>query len=303
MKDFRVYLLTIIIIFAVILTTAACTAVAATPVPTTVPTATAAPTMESGDIMRKLTVNNVERSYLLYIPPGLEASQPVPALFVFHGADERPEDIRASTGFNDIADKAGFLVVYPNGMEHTWNAGKGFGYAADNNVDDIAFVRQIVSDLGMVATLDSKRIYATGFSNGGGLVYRLGCEMSDVFAGIAPVAAAPLVWPCQPKQPISLIHVQGLADDFIPFEGGGPFDIPPIKILMATWAKFDGCSDSPTEDHPVKIVTHIAYSSCKAGTGVELYAIEFGGHAWQSFSAWSGSQAIWEFFAAHPKSS
>jgi polyhydroxybutyrate depolymerase len=305
MKNLRVPLLTISI-FILYIIIAACNQIAATPVPTAAPTATipptatAPPTIEPGYFTRKLMANNVERSYLLHIPPGLNSNQPVPILFTFHGAQSVPAEIEVSTGFDDIADKASFLVVYPRSVGLSWNI-SCCGYAPAKDTDDPAFVRQILSDLETIANVDSKRIYATGFSTGALLVYQLACEMSEVFAGIAPVAGSMAYSPCQPQEPVSLIHLHGLEDDIIPYEGGGDFDTPPVEEVIAAWVKFDGCTGSPQTDKPNKIIKHTAYSSCKAGTAVELYAIDFSGHAWQNLTAWSGSQAIWDFFAAHPK--
>jgi polyhydroxybutyrate depolymerase len=204
------------------------------------------------------------------------------------------------TGFDDIADTAGFLVVYPEGIGASWNAGTCCGYAYETNVDEPAFIREILSDLGTIISVDTKRIYAAGFSNGGGLMYRLACEMSDTFAAVAPVAGALFYSLCQPQQPVSLIKVHGLADLVAPYTGGGEFEVPPVEEVIETWAQLNGCTGSP-EVEKEKVVTHTFYSSCNAGTAVELYTIEVGGHEWPSKYVWPTSQIIWDFFAAHPK--
>lgn len=273
----------------------------ATTAPTAVPMATAAPTIEPTDVERQVMVNDVERSYLLHIPPGLDGSSPVPVVFAFHGSEAEPATMQYLTGFDDIADKAGFLVVYPEGLGLTWNAGTCCGYARDENVDEPAFIRQILSDLETIVNVDAKRIYATGVSNGAGLVYRLACEMPDTFAAIAPVAGTLLYSPCQPQQPVSLIHIHGLADTAAPYTGGGEFDAPPVEEVIETWAQLDGCTDAPQVEKLQNIITHTSYTSCQAGTAVELYAIESGGHAWPSKYVWPGSDVIRDFFAAHPK--
>ena len=225
---------------------ASCNPVAPTTVPIKVPTATtapiqtAAPTIEPVDSTRTLMSNGVERSYLLHITPGLNNGQSIPVLFVFHGSGSVPVEIEASTGFNDIADKTGFLVVYPRAIGQDWNV-TCCGIVLAKNMDEEAFIRLILSDLKTIANVDSKRVYATGVSLGATLVYQLGCKMSDVFAGIAPVAGALADSPCQPQEPVSVVHLHGLADDIYPYEGGGAFNIPPIEEIIATWAKLDGC--------------------------------------------------------------
>jgi len=245
-------------------------------------------------------VNDEQRSYLLHIPAGLDMAHSAPLVFAFHGAGSEPSDMELSAGLKELADTSGFLLVYPLGLGLTWNAGTCCDYAVQQNIDDVAFVRQILTDLETVTKIDPKRIYATGFSNGAAMVYRLACEMSDTFAAVAPVAGSLLIESCQPSQPVSLIDVHGLKDLSAPYEGGGGLDLPPMQELIKNWAQLDDCTDSPKVEKE-KIFTHTAYASCNAGTAVEHYAIEEGGHAWPSKYAWDASQAIWDFFAAHPK--
>lgn len=296
------YFLFVTLTFALLGSTASCNqatppVATSAPTATTVPSPTTAPTLEPSDSARKLTVNGVERSYLLHIPPGLDGLHPVPVVFVFHGFFQTASAI-SFTGFNDMADKDGILVVYPEGLDLSWNAGDCCGYASDNNVDETSFVRQILSDLETIASIDPKRIYATGFSNGAELAYRLACEMSDVFAAVAPVSEAIL---CQTEGPVSVIHVHGLKDTLSPYGGGGPDNAPSVEDVIATWVQLNGCNSSPQVENLENGITHTVYASCQSNTAVELYTIDSGDHAWPAKDVWPGSQIIWEFFAAHPK--
>ena len=283
----------------------------AQPAPTATPTFTPIPaaTLQPVDAQRTLTVNGLERSYLLHIPSGIGAGQPAPLVFVFHGYQETASYIQFTSGFNDIADRGSFIVVYPNGSGDgsalSWNANGCCGYAVSNNVDEAAFIRQIIADLGTLARIDPKRTYAAGFSNGARLSYRLACEMSDTFAAVAPVAGALITEPCQPGQAVSVINFQGLIDNVVPYAGGGvipstgkPF--PPAEQSIAAWVQLDGCENTPKVDQTA-IFTHTAYSACRNGSAVELYAVKSMGHGWPSQYVVPASQLIWEFFAAHPK--
>jgi polyhydroxybutyrate depolymerase len=304
-KPIRSCLLTIIAA-ALLATTEACTPTAFKPTATIAPTATTTPTIQPGDYERTLTVNGLERTYLLHIPPALD-NRPVPVVLVFHGFGESASYARLTYGFDDIADTSSFMVVYPNGTgsSPSWNAGMCCGYAVINSVDEAAFIRQILSDLGTIARIDPKRIYAAGFDNGAMLSYRLACEMSGTFAAIAPVAGVLLYYgPCQPQQPVSVMHVHGLSDTKVPYAGGGlpgfGAEYSPVAYGIATWVQLDGCPGS-AQVTKGGIVTHTVYASCRAGTAVELYAIAGLGHTWPSVYGTPLSKMIWDFFAGHPK--
>jgi polyhydroxybutyrate depolymerase len=280
----------------------AATAPAATP--------TAAPTVPPGDSEHLIAANSMQRSYLLHVPPEFSATEPAALVFVFHGLAEDGLYMSVVTGMSEIADASGFLVVYPDGTAPpgplSWNAGGCCGYALNNQVDESAFIREILADLGRSFTIDSKRVYAAGFSNGALLSYRLGCEMSDTFAAIAPVAGFLSQNPCRPNQPVSVIHIHSDGDVSVPYGGGGmnpstglPF--PSVNIGIATWVRLDGCENSP-EREQLGIVSHTKYASCRNGSAVELYVVKGIGHVWPPASVLPASRIIWEFFAAHPKS-
>jgi polyhydroxybutyrate depolymerase len=286
----------------VLLLAAACSP--ATSVP---PTSTPAPTLQPQDAQRELTVDGLERQYLLHLPPGITAQQPVPLVFVFHGFQESASYARTYSGLDEIADSAGFIVVYPNGSgpSASWNGGGCCGYAIANDVDDQAFVEAIIADLETFVTIDPQRIYAAGFSNGALLSYRLACEMSATFAAVAPVGGVLAYAPCEPDEPVAVMHVHGMSDRVVPFEGGGlnpgtgePF--PAVQESIAAWVTFNDCLEDPQVEQD-EILTHTAYGGCASGASVELYAVDGIGHSWPSRYVVNISQTMWEFFAAHPK--
>lgn len=274
------------------------------------PSDTPAPTLKPGESQHTLNVSGLERSYLLHVPPGLDGNHPVPLVFVLHGYDSEIHfeisDMQNMSGFNEIADKSGFIEVYPSGVNGVWNAGSCCGTAVENNVAEISFFRQILVDLGKTFNLDTKRIYATGFSMGGLMAFRLACEMSDTFAAIAPVAGALVLSPCQPGQPVSIMQVHGKQDTAIPYAGGlgglmtGKYTFPAVEASLALWAQLDGCS-SATKTDQVGIAVHTVYPGCKAGSSIELYTIDAMGSNWPSQYVLPVSQMIWDFFKTHPK--
>jgi polyhydroxybutyrate depolymerase len=282
---------------------------ASTPIPTALPTIAA--TLAAGDSERTVAVDGAQRTYLLHIPPGLPSGKPLPVVMVFHGLFANAEYARQVTGFNDIADAHGFLVAYPNGSGSnpdnlSFNAGPCCGDAAQQNIDDEAFVRKILSDLESIASIDTRRIYATGWDNGAFFTFRLGCEMSETFAAIGTMNGSLPYNPCRPKQPVSVIHLHGLKDISIPYAGGGRVFgttdgvYPPARDMIGEWAKRDGCSDNAQETQK-GLVTRIVFDGCPAGLGVEIDALSGIAHSWPSAFAVPASEMIWNFFAAHPR--
>ena len=278
----------------------------------------------AGLTTRSLVRAAKERSYNLYVPLGFDGSKPVAVVFAFHGGGGNADIIMRTSGFNEIADKEGFLVVYPNGSGRlddrllTWNGGTCCGFAQENNIDDVGFVRAIVSDLQTIANIDMKRIYSTGMSNGGIMSYRLACEAADIFAAIAPVAGTLNFSPCNPSREVSVIHFHGTDDQHLPYDGGvGAESLAGVNFVsvqdsLAVWASIDGCDSQPRISSVDEIQNQV-WEGCAGYSSVELYTIIGGKHAWpgsdgpgwvggdEPTQAISASEIIWQFFEAHPK--
>jgi polyhydroxybutyrate depolymerase len=181
-----------------------------------VPTETAVPAMMPGDSERFVTVGEWDRSYFLHIPPGLTQDQPVPVVFVFHSLEQNAIQIRAETGFNSIADRSSFVVVYPLGVRDSWNAGEeqsfNLGAAVLLGIDEPAFIEAMLSDLASIVNIDPKRVYPAGRTLGGAMTYWLGCDMSDNFAAIASVNGPMIYSVCEPTRTVSRFHIHGLTN-------------------------------------------------------------------------------------------
>jgi len=280
-------------------------------------------TLSPGDTTRTLTHDGRERSYLAHVPPAYDPTRPSPVVLVFHGGGGNAENARMMTGFDAVADAEGFIVVYPNGTGQradrllTWNGGRCCGYAMEQNVDDVGFVKALLADLGAVANVDARRIYATGMSNGAIMAYRLACELSDVIAAIGPVAATQNLDACAPSRPVPVLHIHGDADKNAPYAGGVGTEslvgvsFESVEATIAFWVQQNGCASTPqvTQNGSIR---HTVYSGCREDTAVELYTVVGGGHAWPGgqpgrrggdtpTTELNAAQVIWEFFAAHPK--
>jgi polyhydroxybutyrate depolymerase len=280
--------------------------------------------LPAGEIRRVISHNGRDRSYLLHVPDSLPKDTAAALVFVFHGGTGNANSAVRMSSFNALADQFGFLVAYPNGTNRlgddfllTWNAGACCGYAQENEVDDVGFVRAVASDVQALAPVDPKWIFAAGMSNGGMLSQRLACEAADLFAAVAPVAGTLNYTPCLPSQPVSVIEFHGTADEHVPYDGGyGPkslvdVDFASVSESVGFWISADACDPDPQTESFADI-RHDTWTGCAESTAVELYTVIGGMHAWPggvrgeadlegATMTIDATQLIWAFFEGHPK--
>jgi polyhydroxybutyrate depolymerase len=255
------------------------------------------------------------RTYLIHRPRRYDGKTPSPLVLVLHGALQSTAGIERMSGMSAKADRENSLVAYPSGTSRsglapTWNAGACCGYALAHKVDDVGFLRALIDRLERDYTVDPKRIFVTGISNGGMMSYRLACELADRIAAIAPVEGAQDV-ECRPSEPVSVLIFHGTADLLVPSNGGKtPFQIPPartdtpVSSTVSFWVKQDGCSTTPKHEE-MRQLRIDTYSGCKDGASVALYTIPGGHHMWPgtrlSHNDVPATDIMWSFFVAHPK--
>lgn len=294
--------------------------------PTTGPSAghAAGTASTPGDYEGSLTVDGRARTYGLHIPSGFTTQQPYPLLLHFHGGGGSGRHAARKTGWIEYADREGFIAVFPDGVEHTWNAGKGATKAERLGVDDVGFISALIDHLTATLPIDPRRIYASGMSNGASLAHRLGCELSSKLAAIASVAsemAEHIAPTCHPSSPVSVIGIHGVADPLAPFVGG---EGKRGRLLSAQatsqrWALHNGCSPVPSKMQlPPTVndgtsVEQWMYQGCQHGTDVVWHAVSGMGHAWppqpakapglagKSSQNLDATKVIWEFFTQHSR--
>jgi polyhydroxybutyrate depolymerase len=204
------------------------------------------------------------------------------------------------SGYQAIADQEGFIIAWPNGIDQAWNIGPCC--TRSRTVDDLGFAKAIVEDVKARACIDPKRVYADGYSMGGGMSHYLACNAADVFAAVAPSAFDLLAadeMPCSPARPITVISFRGTADPIVPYEGGA--SMPPnglnvtIHFLGAEatfkkWSELNECTGMPMDTGD----GCQTYTQCKAGTEVTLCTTQGGSH--DPGDAKRG----WEMMKKHP---
>ena len=266
---------------------------------------------EVGDFEGTVQSGTDSRTHRLHVPPSYVPSQATMLVLNFHGLFESAEDIEQISQMTPVSDAQGFIVAYPQGKSSSWNAGACCAPSSNQDVDDVQYVRDLIDSLTATHCIDPRRIYATGFSNGGMLSHRLGCELSDRIAAIGGVAGTIAVPSCTPGRSVPVAHFHGTSDFVVPFNGGGAGNAESVDTTIQGWVQRNGCTDtSPAVVFQEGDATCEEYSSCNEGAAVRLCTLQGGGHQWPGGESAgpggtlnmdiSASQTLAEFFAAHP---
>jgi polyhydroxybutyrate depolymerase len=246
-----------------------------------------------------------KRYYLVHVPPGGTGGDPRPVVLAFHGGGGDAKGMRRSYGIDRVADRGGFLAVFPEGSGRldrkllTWNAGTCCGYAKDRGVDDVGYVAALLTDLAHRTPVDPTRIYATGHSNGAMMSYRLAAEMSERIAAIAPVAGGMVIASPHPRRPVPILHIQSVDDPRALYEGGlgPPFPLTRTRVLHPStpetirwWVQHNGCPSQPRIGEVLRgapgsadtshTAQRVLYGPCREGSEVTLLRLTGAGHGW-----------------------
>ena len=278
-----------------------------------------------GDSYGTLDDQGQLRTYYLYTPKSYHPDHPMPVVLVLHGHGGSGHSIAEVTRFNDLADKNGFIAVYPDAIDldsdknqHNWHLRRNSAKKAE--VDDVSFISALIDHLQQKRKIDNRKIYVAGFSKGAILAQDLACELPDKIAAFASVAGSIPTWlrpKCQPQRPISMLMINGTNDQEVHYQGD-PKDLS-IPETVKFWQTKNQCaalSDVQSVPHPNSgkgFKVNISRSSgCRDGSEVTLAAIVNGGHLWpggvsqdaavNQFNAklgFNASQTIWDFFQRH----
>ena len=251
------------------------------------------------------------REYLLHVPRNLDRTKPAALVLSLHGAAGWPALQRDVSRWNELADREGFIVVYPAGRDtagpRVWHMG---------GERDPRYIADLIDKLRGEYNIDPKRIYANGLSNGGGMSFALSCRMPDRFAAIGMVGAAlllPSTW-CKSTQPMPMIGICGLRDPVYP--GGDTWmasNLAPFLPFGADWARRNRCAPSAQDVEIRDGVTRREYKQCANDATVALYTLRDGGHTWpggaelpewflgKTIKDFDATAEMWRFFEQHPQ--
>jgi polyhydroxybutyrate depolymerase len=275
-----------------------------------------------------LVVGGVERHYIYVLPASYDATMPIPVVFVFHGAGSNGASLEKSLGFTQQQGRRYFLAVYPDGLDKVWNGGRSQPTSLDSaRSDDVGFISALIDALSGRYSIDPRRIYATGSSNGAMFCDTLALRLSERIAAIGPVngnLSPSVINRYQPGHSVSVISFNGTADPFVPYNG----DADPGHRLLSTpdtiafWVRMDSCDPSPRVTNFPRAapddgtaVKCFDFRGGRENTEVAAYVISEGGHTWPGYHTdptWAktagktamsvdATDAILDFFEKHPK--
>ncbi|MCK8520115.1 T9SS type A sorting domain-containing protein [Aquimarina sp. D1M17] len=238
------------------------------------------------------------RQYRLYVPASYDASKPAPLILNFHGFTNNIDIQYNQSDFRQLAEDNQFIFVTPQGL-----GGFFSGWAINNNFggneDDLGFSDALINKIQEDYNINEKRIYATGFSNGGFFSYRLACELSPRIAAVASVAGSMTrIWidnnQCQPQHPTAVLQITGTNDNVISINGNSNNE--PIIDVMEYWSAVNNGDPTPEIIQLGGGSTRSIWDNGDNGVTAEFIRVQGKGHSWNGGNV-NTSQEIWNFFS------
>jgi polyhydroxybutyrate depolymerase len=275
-----------------------------------------------------IIVDGRTRTYIQYLPSALNQLNSMPLVFLLHGGGGDGAGINSVAKMKEIAEREKFIIIFPDGVEKSWNDGRPSNANA-LGVNDVKFFDELITKLSAAYKVDSKKVYTVGISNGGFMSMRLACELSSRFAAAASVAATIerdiVAANCTPSNKVSVMLIHGTLDGLVPFTGGVVTTGAGGNILshfeaVNKWVSVNNCTATPVITDLPDIVndgTTIkkrVYANGTNNTEVVSYVVNGGGHTWPGGLQYApvsfigvtsmdmnASEEIWKFFKTHAK--
>jgi len=280
------------------------------------------------------------REYLLFAPPQTSSNDPRPLVIMLHGFGGSGANAAKETGWSEKATQKNFIVAYGEATRpdrslaphfrknpQAWNDGSGRFHAATEKIDDVAYVKTLIDHVCQNQRIDPNRIFVTGFSNGASMAFRVGAELSELVAAIAPVAGTSWIENPKPSKPISLCYITGTADSLNPLAGGYPklafggkeqggAPKPPVQTFIDQWTQALQCNKSPERiTNPPGVQLRIYRNDSnksKDKSDVHFITVDGLGHHWpggmslvpnllvgKPSNKLIATDLIWDFFENH----
>lgn len=216
--------------------------------------------------------------YLVRAPTGWDGKTPLPAVMFFHGYRESADTIMKNADLVARMDRLGALLIAAHGEGQTWS----FPGSPARNRNEFDYVQAVLDDVEKRFPIDPKRFIASGFSQGGSMVWYLACTMGSQFAGFAPISGA--FWRPQPTRcpsgPVNLRHVHGTNDRTVPMEGralmGGAYRQGDVREGLKMFLNNNQCRSDPVAQTSGGLGCEI-WRGCGTKAEIDL-CLHLGGH-------------------------
>jgi len=269
-------------------------------------------------------------TYHLHIPSNISTG-PAPLVLVFHGAGGDGKSYLNKNGWAALSEQEGFIVAAPDGLPalprmpanfrlnpRLWNSGQLNPRSPRAGVDDLAFVNALVNDISDRTTIDRGRIFATGHSNGAGMTFKIGAELSTRFAGIATVMGLNTSEGALPTRALPTLMIIGMRDPLNPMEGGerqlpwGKSTVPPVSQGIQAWSNSLGCTWPAVRDRDDDQIILERFQGCRDGATYTIWYLKGQGHSWPggkdsglpesvmgpNVAKVNATSLIWQFFSS-----
>ena len=257
-----------------------------------------------------------DRPVTVRVPDDDDASRPAPFVLLLHGYQADGDSMDRYLRLGERAVAAGMLFAAPNGSvdrqgDRFWNATDACCDVFGSGVDDEAYLLRVVAEVQARWSVDPRRIFVIGHSNGGFMAYRLACHQAATFAAVVSFAGADAVDPatCRPSEPVTVLQVHGTGDTVVHYDGGtliaAPY--PGARTSAQQWAVHDGCDAAPVRrsDASHRVVPGRApaivdaWTGCRPGGHVELWTVDGASHVPDIADTFPADLVT--FLLAHPK--
>jgi polyhydroxybutyrate depolymerase len=260
-----------------------------------------------------ISIDGMNRTFQCHLPVGYKSLKNMPVVLVFHGLQLNGSMMMFISNFNPVSDRNGFVVVYGDGVGKAWDDGRG-----GRGVDDIAYVCKVIDKVASTVSVDKRRVYACGISNGGYFSQLLACAIPDRLAAIGVVGstltqqaanhchsdrAMPIMFFLGTNDPLiawgssGAGTVSGELNELVDMVGANKYGgvesalaryggLMPVPEVIDFWTAHNHCSSSNPHstnepDRDPKDGTHVRREAWGSSGGeVVLYRIEGGGHTW-----------------------
>jgi polyhydroxybutyrate depolymerase len=271
----------------------------------------------------EIIVDNISRKFVTYIPSITNTTDKLPVIISLHGRFGDGKSMLRFADFRSLAERDKFIIVCPDGINRSWNAG-GPTPAERKGINDIKFIDELITYIIKTYNGDASRVYVTGMSNGGFLSTRLACELSNRIAAIAAVGASMIKnMGYRPEKPIPVMYIQGTKDPLVPYDGvmkriASREVFYSHEDILKLWADADHCDKTPVitnmPDNTGDGTSIIKEEYSNPATGIKVigYTITNGGHTWPGGTQYlpknmigavshnmNACQVIWDFFKGY----